>query len=103
MPRHQYSTPPLFACTKEVRIDKTLVVLSVFGKTASVEPFTGDDHYDQARDFILEWNDHLILEWLVVKETHTRIMEAFANALEKLGVEKEVLEAALEEVRSGLQ
>ena len=98
MPQQQHPTPPLLIYLKQVGAEETCVAVFLFDKEM-VFPFTGDGHYDRARDFTFEWNDHLNREWMIVKETHARIMDAFTAALKDLGVDEYTIEGAMDVIK----
>ena len=98
MPEPQ-PTPPLSAYIKRADAGETLVALAIFDKEVTVKPFLGNRHRERAESFVSAWNDHLIKEWLAVKETSACIMQNFTTALHGLGVEETTINRAMERVR----
>lgn len=91
---NQEASNPLFAEIQSTGQEETVTRLSLFGKSV-VFHVKGNGHLQAATRWADEWNQHLNTNWMEVRLTAARMMEAFMDALAKSGVPVAKLEEAV--------
>jgi hypothetical protein len=86
---------PVFAEMKNTHEKYSVFTLNLFDKQVE-QVTTGESHYNVAARSVEQWNDHFDREWSTVRASMARVLEDFIRGLKAVGVEAQVIEAAIE-------